>query len=134
MATGRILLVDDDPVLRSHLRVCFEDAGYVVDCAADGAQALTCCLAQPYAAVVTDLAMPHSDGFVLLHGLRQVAGTKPPCIVITAETDPAVLARVMDAGAFRVISKPLTGERLLSVLARATSPQRDQAATMPPDP
>ena len=134
MAAGQVLVVDDDPVLRSHLRVCLEKASYGVDCAADGVQALSCCLSRPYAAVVTDLVMPHADGFVVLHGLRQVAGTKPPCVVMTAETDPAVLARVMNAGAFVVINKPVTGERLLRVLARATSPLCHQAATMPPDP
>lgn len=81
----RLLLVDDDPVLLKLLRLQFEHIGFKVDVAHDGAEALT--LAQHAASdvIVTDVLMPHMDGFELCLAVRQDPRLRQvPVVMISA--------------------------------------------------
>jgi len=67
----RILLVDDEPTILDLLEIVLGEAGYLVDRAADGAEALTKVAATDYDLVVTDVRMPKVDGIDLFRSLRE---------------------------------------------------------------
>jgi CheY-like chemotaxis protein len=67
---GRILVVDDDDVLREVLTLALADDGHTVDGARDGTEALALLERQPYDLVLSDLRMPYVDGPSLYEILR----------------------------------------------------------------
>src|SRR4051812_24846232 len=70
---GRVLVVDDDPMVRDTLAHVLADEGYVVDTAIDGADALECVrLARPDA-ILLDLMMPGMNGRQFLQAIRDDA-------------------------------------------------------------
>ena len=78
-----ILIADDDPAIRSLLRLIVERAGLDVDVAADGAEALTMIERRNYALVLLDLQMPRANGFDVVERLR-TKYPRPVIIVLTA--------------------------------------------------
>ena len=86
----RILVIDDDAVLRGSVCSVLENAGYEVVEAADGADGLRQYLAAPTAAVITDLDMPVMDGLQLITTLRHTA---PTAAVIAVSGNPHALTK-----------------------------------------
>ncbi len=70
-AGKRVLVVDDDPVQRKLARAHLERAGFGVDTAADGLEALEAARRNPPDAILSDVLMPRLDGFKLCHAVRQ---------------------------------------------------------------
>jgi CheY-like chemotaxis protein len=105
---GRILVVDDDPVMRALPRHVLQAAGYVVDVASDGAAALRLARASAYDLIVTDLDMPGLDGFGLLSLVR--SQTHADAIVMTGphSGDVGCVKRAFALGAIGYVAK--TGE------------------------
>ena len=79
----RILVVDDEPSVRSSLQRALSLEGYQVDLAADGAAALDRLAAEPPDAVVLDVSMPGLDGLEVCRRMRQ-AGDRTPVLMLTA--------------------------------------------------
>ena len=71
----RVLVIEDQAVLRRLLYAMLEEEGYAVDAAADGAEGLAKAQAWPYDAVVLDLMLPKLDGWDLLDELRRTHRT-----------------------------------------------------------
>src|SRR5438093_13537954 len=67
---GRILVVDDEPMVRDTLAQVLADEGYIVDIAVDGADALACVRAARPDAILLDLMMPGMNGRQFLQALR----------------------------------------------------------------
>ncbi|HEV3106356.1 MAG TPA: response regulator, partial [Trinickia sp.] len=110
----RVLAVDDSPVNLTLLVDQLQTLGYTqIDRAADGSEALACCLRQPYDVIVADLCMPQMDGHALLAALREI-GIATPVIANTAASCDAVKAKV--EGFFDVLRKPVSIGRLRAVL------------------
>ena len=63
---GSVLIVDDDTITRDLLSTNLHEAGYRVEAAEDGVQALDLLHRQPFDAVLLDLIMPNMDGFQVL--------------------------------------------------------------------
>lgn len=110
----RVLLVDDEAMVRESLACTLEDAGYTVLVAEDGAAALR--LLEDGEAVdvlVTDLAMPGIGGLALI---RAAQGCRPglPAVLLTGYTGDAAQFAVSDAleGAFSLLRKPVTAAQL----------------------
>ena len=78
-----ILIADDDPSIRSLLRLIVERAGLDVDVAADGHEALALIERKNYALVLLDLQMPRANGFDVVERLR-TKYPRPVIIVLTA--------------------------------------------------
>jgi DNA-binding response OmpR family regulator len=78
-----ILIADDDPAIRSLLRLIVERAGLDVDVASDGHEALTMIERKNYALVLLDLQMPRANGFDVVERLRTM-DLRPVIIVVTA--------------------------------------------------
>ncbi len=111
----RILIVDDEDVLRKHLVRFFAREGFEVACASsrtEAAQALVCA---QFGTVLMDVSLPDGDGLDLLARLdphRRPART----IVITAFSTPENEARATALGVERVLRKPVDLQHLLGVV------------------
>ena len=79
----RLLLVEDDATLRSQLRSALQHAGYAVDEADNGRDALHLGSTEAYDAVVLDLGLPQLDGLSVLQRWR-TAGRAMPVLILTA--------------------------------------------------
>ena len=118
MSTTRILVVDDEPSARSGLEKLLRQAGYTVDTAKDGKDALTVAAERPPEVVVTDLKMPEMDGMTLLGKLRE-SDRDLPVIVATAFGDVSSAVAAMRAGADDYLTKPIDFDALLVAIERA---------------
>jgi len=114
----RILVAEDDGMVRRLLTAILENDGYCVLQAEDGAEALKLIGSEPFDAIVLDLLMPVMDGLKFLHELRQTRRMNIPVLVLTASLNPANgdEQRVLDAGANCVARKPLKAPELLKLL------------------
>ena len=74
---ARVLVVDDEPAIRALVTKIVERAGFPVDSARDGADALDKLQAQEYAVLVVDLMMPNLDGYGLIQRLKERGGRQP---------------------------------------------------------
>src|SRR5512146_1028528 len=97
-----ILVVEDDPAVRSLLQVILRRQGHQVDGAADGLDALECIERQEYALILLDLMMPRMDGLTFLRHARE-RGCTTPVIVLTAAKEQFIgqLEGASVAGLFR---------------------------------
>lgn len=111
----RILVVEDEPVLLLQLKSSLKDAGYVVDTADQGEEALHLGRTESYDAVILDLGLPIIDGISILEKWRS-AGHKMPVLVLTARSTWSDKVAGLDAGADDYLTKPFKMEELLARL------------------
>lgn len=109
----RILLVEDEPILRGRLRASLEHAGYAVDEADNGQDAQHLGATEPFDAVVLDLGLPVLDGLTVLKGWR-AAGRRMPVLILTARDGWHEKVAGIDAGADDYLAKPFHMEELLA--------------------
>jgi two-component system, OmpR family, response regulator len=109
----RLLLVEDEAALREPLRAGMADAGYAVDAADNGRDALHLGLHEPYDAVVLDLGLPQLDGLSVLREWRQ-SGRTMPVLILTARDGWHEKVTGIDAGADDYLTKPFHLEELLA--------------------
>jgi two-component system response regulator HydG len=117
MNPTRILVVDDEVNARSGLEKLLRQAGYAVDTAENGQEALAIATERPPEIVVTDLRMPVMDGLTLLGKLREV-DRDLPVIVATAFGDVTAAVAAMRAGASDFLTKPMDFDALLVAVER----------------
>ena len=108
-AAGRVLVVDDDPLLRELLNDLLVGHGYQVVQAENGKEALNRLESQPFDHVITDINMPVMDGLALL-GEVQSRGLAVPVIVVSAFSDMESVVRAFKLGASDFIAKPFRSE------------------------
>jgi two-component system response regulator MprA len=101
----RILVVDDEPAVRTSLERALSLEGYDVDLAADGAAALDRLAVAPPDAVVLDVGLPHLDGLEVCRRMRQ-AGDSTPVLMLTARDAIDDRVEGLDAGADDYLVKP----------------------------
>jgi two-component system response regulator MprA len=101
----RILVVDDEPAVRTSLERALALEGYTVDLAADGAAALNRLAAAPPDAVVLDVGMPRVDGLEVCRRMRR-AGDRTPVLMLTARDAIDDRVEGLDAGADDYLVKP----------------------------
>ncbi|MDP3084440.1 MAG: response regulator transcription factor [Rubrivivax sp.] len=111
----RILLVEDEPTLRAQLRAGLVEAGYVVDEADNGRDALHLGQTENVDAAVLDLGLPLLDGLSVLQRWR-AAGRKLPVLILTARDSWHDKVTGIDAGADDYLAKPFHMEELLARL------------------
>jgi DNA-binding NtrC family response regulator len=121
--TRRILVVDDTPLIREHLRVILETDGYEVETAGDGRSALASLQDRPFHLVITDLRMPDVSGMELLQSVR---AEKLPLgvIVLTGHGDTQVALEAMKAGADDFVTKPYEPDHLRFLIRRILERRR----------
>ncbi len=113
-----VLVVEDSAGTSLIERLLLERAGYRVDAAGDGIEALDMLKSRHYDLVVTDIHMPRMDGLVLIKNLRRMDGYQDvPVVVVSAVTEEGMMERVALAGGQAFISKPhFQRERLVSLV------------------
>ena len=120
-----VLIVDDSVSVRKVASRQLENAGYQVDLAVDGLNAMELVHENVYDAIVTDLEMPRMHGFELISELRRHDATKDlPIIVITSRTGEKHVVRAMELGADDCLGKPFTQEDLIARLRAAIEKRR----------
>jgi CheY-like chemotaxis protein len=108
--SARILVVDDDDSIRELLRLHLSAAGYEVQVAEDGIAAGYLVLKGAPDLIITDVSMPHMDGFEFVAALR-ADGALPriPVIFLTSMEDGD--ARGRELGAVGYVTKPVRADR-----------------------
>jgi len=117
-AGKRVLIVDDDADMRLSLKLALEMAGYAIEVAADGREALVIQKQRPADILITDIFMPESDGFEVIDAVRR-AFPQTRIIVVSggarlAKREYLLDAALMDVDA--VLPKPFDVETLLRTL------------------
>ena len=110
----RILVVEDEPDLRSGLARALRDEGYAVDIADNGEDGLFNAESVDYDAIVLDVMMPKLDGWEVLARLRKQK--KTPVLMLTARDQPRDRVKGLDTGADDYVVKPFDLSELLARL------------------
>ena len=115
---GRILIVDDDPAIRTLVQAVLENEGYQVVVAADGTEGVKILDAEPrpidYKVVILDMMMPGMHGLDVLTRMKLHSHTSTlPVLMLTAEKRPEDVLSGYTTGADYYITKPFTRQQLL---------------------
>ena len=114
-AGKRILVIDDANLIRRFYRDALERAGFEVDEALNGVEALEKVLGETYDLAIVDVNMPQMDGLTFLKVLRRetTAVSSLPALVISTEASDQDVAAARAAGANFYLVKPVSQERLV---------------------
>jgi DNA-binding NtrC family response regulator len=115
---AKILVVDDEPEIRSLLAAVLQSKGYEVVTAADGEAALQQVPRERPAVILMDLTMPRMGGLDALPEIKRL-DPEVPVIICTAHADLATAVRAMKLGAYDYLTKPFDVELLALTLERA---------------
>jgi response regulator NasT len=107
----RVLICDDEPIIRKGLKAMLSDLGFeVVHEAADGMSAVTTALDKVPDIIIMDVAMPKKDGVTAAVEIRRQLNV--PVIFLTACHDPDIVKRAVTAGIAAFLTKPVRPEEL----------------------
>ena len=110
----KVLVADDEEVVRKFLSIHLVKWGYDVKEAADGAEALEQLGKEDFDLLICDILMPNKDGWEVLKGMKSNPKTKDiPVIVLTAKNEDSDMFKGYDLGANYYITKPFTKAQLL---------------------
>ena len=111
----RILIVEDDEDMRENLQRILVSAGYEVQLAQDGADAISVLQTCACDLVLTDLLMPRMGGLELLGEIRRL-GRSLPVVFLTALGSRAAFTKAMDLGDVDFVPKPFRADSLLRLI------------------
>ena len=128
-----ILIVDDSNVLRTCMRVTFQN-DFEVHEASDGAEAIEMLRmgTYNYSAIMLDLVMPEVDGWAVLKFLREsdLIKTVPVVVETASAIDLQTVTELYECGAWEVIGKPFDGKMLLALVKIVCERANDTAAAI----
>jgi DNA-binding NtrC family response regulator len=126
----RILVVDDEPLIRWSLVQTLSDCGHQTMEAMDGAAAIRAIseASRPFDVALLDFRLPDSNDLTLLTCLRRLS-PRTQFILMTAFGTTEVVQRALDLGVFRVVAKPLDMDDVGALVAgaRAAAPKTKSA-------
>lgn len=108
-----ILIVDDAATVRLYHRAILEPAGYAVEEALNGLEALEKVHATPFDLYLVDVNMPQMDGYSFLRALRALDISQAPAIMVSTEADDGDRRQAFAAGANQYLVKPVRPAQLL---------------------
>ncbi|MER7335818.1 MULTISPECIES: response regulator transcription factor [unclassified Micromonospora] len=121
---GRVLVVEDDASIREVTALGLRRAGFRVDTAVDGREALAAWRARPPDLIVLDVMLPGLDGIEVCREIRRTSGV--PILMLTARTDTVDVVVGLECGADDYLRKPFDLPELVarvrSALRRASTP------------
>ncbi len=113
MMGRKILVADDEEIIRKFLRINLVNWGYEVREAVDGAAALEQLKLDDFNLLICDIIMPNKDGWEVLKEMRSNPKTKDiPVIVLTAKNEDTEMFKGYDMGANYYMTKPFTKAQL----------------------
>jgi len=120
VASPRILVVDDEPVVTRGCRRVLGEQGYAVDTTESGLEGLRRARSRSFDLVVTDLRMPDLDGMELVKAIREERpGT--PIVIITGYGTVSSAVEAMKIGVRDYLEKPFTPEQVTEAVESALS-------------
>ncbi|MFZ7112609.1 MAG: ANTAR domain-containing response regulator [Desulfatiglandales bacterium] len=116
--TFRIVIADDEPIIRADLREALEDLGYrVIGVARNGREALELIEQTRPDVAILDIKMPHIDGI----SLAKKIGSRFPVILLTAYSDKSLINGAREAGVMAYLTKPFRERDLPPIIELAVS-------------
>jgi CheY-like chemotaxis protein len=115
----RILLAEDNAINQRVVRLMLKHAGFNVDLANDGSEALEAHSSKPYDVILMDCQMPGMDGWEATSRIRQLNQPQPVIIAVTANALVGDRERCLAAGMDDYLSKPFTAEQLRTIVRKA---------------
>ena len=122
--TVKILVVDDEEVVREAIRRILAERSYRVDLAVDGEDAIRKLDRGPYDLVLLDLRMPQVDGFRVTRHIQERWADRTVVVIVSALATVEAAMEVARHGAFDFLAKPFTPQALLAVVGRALDEHR----------
>lgn len=111
-----VLVVDDAATVRLYHASVLLDAGFRVDEATNGLEAVEAALVTPFDLFLVDVNMPMMDGYACVETLRSdTVGTGAPVLMISTEDRPEDADRAYRAGANLYLVKPVAANRLVRI-------------------
>ena len=108
---ARILIVDDDSLIRELLRIALSASGHAVAEAADAAIGIRTLLQRDFDVILTDVDMPYMDGLEFARAVRGDPKTRHiPIVVLTGRTDDATWQRARFIGVHQFLEKPVRSD------------------------
>ncbi|HKB55739.1 MAG TPA: response regulator [Ramlibacter sp.] len=115
--TKSILVVDDTRSMRKMVSAVLQTAGYSVEEAGDGVEALELARERVFDLVVTDQNMPRMDGVSLIRALRSLSAYDPVALlVLSTEVNPELKQQGREAGATGWMAKPFDPQQMLDIV------------------
>jgi DNA-binding response OmpR family regulator len=109
-----LLVIEDELNVSSFIKKGFEEEGYTVDVAYDGAMGLKLIVAKEYDAVILDVVLPQINGLDVCHKIREVYGYKLPILMLTALGTSDDIIKGLEIGADDYLVKPFKFKELLA--------------------
>lgn len=127
----RILIVDDDPHIIEVLRFALEKAGFTLDTASNGRQALEKVKAHSFALIVLDITMPEMDGLEMCKQLRKFSDV--PVLFLSSRDDEIDRIIGLEIGGDDYVTKPFSPRELVArvqvILKRTTTKPAETKAS-----
>ncbi len=112
-----ILVIEDEPTMGLGMSHFLKSQGYTVSLCADGREGMKAVEAGGFGLIITDIKLPHHDGFEILRSVRTVS-PKTGVIIITGYAEIKGAVQAIKEGAFDYIAKPFSNEELLITIDR----------------
>jgi two-component system nitrogen regulation response regulator NtrX len=119
---AKILIIDDEPAIRTTLSSILEDEGHKTVAAESGEEGITLYARDEFDLVLLDLWLPGIDGLAVLERLRSGGG--PPVIMISGHGNVEAAVKATRLGAYDFLQKPLSLERVLLTVNHALNDRR----------
>jgi len=114
----RILVVDDDEMVRIALNELLRPEGFEVHTVSSGTEALKRIDENSYDLLILDIIMPEMDGFELCKRIREKEGLREtPIVFLTAKSREEDRSRGLEVGANLFLTKPISPEKLLRLIS-----------------
>ena len=118
MSKGRILVVDDEDIVRTSCIRTLSPEGYEVKLAKNGVEGLKMASEERFDLVLTDLKMPDMDGIEVLRIIKE-KWPETAVIIVTGYQTVDTAVKAIKLGAYDYIEKPFTPDALISAVAEA---------------
>ena len=128
----RILVAEDNATNRRLAERLLDRLGYGATLVEDGRRAVQAAGEDDFDVILMDVQMPELDGLQATQRIREVQGSRPWIVAITANTMAADRRACQDAGMDDYVSKPIRAERLVAALTRASTHRRSRVGSNEP--
>lgn len=123
MSKGKILVVDDEDIVRTSCSRTLSPEGYEIRLAKNGAEGLMMASEERFDLVLTDLKMPDMDGIEVLRIIKE-KWPETAVIIVTGYQTVDTAVKAIKLGAYDYIEKPFTPDALISAVAEALASKK----------
>lgn len=124
MPAERVLVIDDELMIRWSIERMLCAGGYEVEVAETAARGLEIFREQSPRVVFLDVRLPDEDGLAVLRKMKQEHGEETAVIIMTAFGEPRTAAEAMELGAYQYLKKPFDFDALQGLVAKALETTR----------